>query len=117
MKNLDIFPTTAFTIGPVPVTSTVVTTWLVMAFIIVTCYLATRRLSVKPSLVQEIIEAIFEVIIKTVRDVLPIEAWLVAPVLGTLWILIGFSNLTGLLPGLRSPTSDINTTFAVGPAR
>lgn len=38
--------------------------------------------------------------------------WLVVPVLGTLWIFIGFSNLTGLLPGLKTPTADINTTFA-----
>jgi F-type H+-transporting ATPase subunit a len=74
--------------------------------------LLTRRLSLKPSLPQEIVESCFEAVENTIRDVLPIDPWLVVPVLGTLWIFIGFSNLTGLLPGLKTPTADINTTFA-----
>ena len=112
MKNIGIFPETVFSIGPVPITSTVITTWLVMFIIVVICYFLTRSLSIKPSIIQEILEASFEAIEKTVRDVLPVDPWRVVPVLGTLWILIGFSNLTGLIPGLKTPTADLNTTFA-----
>ncbi|MDH5768904.1 MAG: F0F1 ATP synthase subunit A [Nitrospirota bacterium] len=112
MKNIGIFSETVFSIGPVPITSTVITTWLVMFIIVVICYFLTRSLSIKPSIIQEILEASFEAIEKTVRDVLPVDPWRVVPVLGTLWILIGFSNLTGLIPGLKTPTADLNTTFA-----
>ena len=112
MKKIEVFPETVFSMGPVSVTDTVVTTWLVMALIAITSYLLTRRLSLKPSLSQEIVESLFEAVEKTIKEVLPIDPWLVVPVLGTLWIFIGFANLTGLLPGLRTPTADINTTFA-----
>ncbi|MBW7897253.1 ATP synthase subunit a [Candidatus Brocadiaceae bacterium B188] len=112
MKIFNVFPETIFSIGPVHITDTVITTWLVMIAIITISYFATRKLSVKPSFFQEIIEAVFEAIEVTIKDILPVEPWLVIPVLGTLWILIGFSNLAGLIPGLKTPTADLNTTFA-----
>jgi len=112
MKELDIFPETVFSVGPVQISNTVIHTWIIMAIITITCYFLTRRLSLKPSLCQEILESIFEAIEKTIKDVLPINPWLVVPVLGTLWIFIGSSNLAGLVPGLRTPTADLNTTLA-----
>jgi F-type H+-transporting ATPase subunit a len=49
----------------------------------------------------------------TVRDILPIEPRFVVPVLGTLWLFIGVANLAGLVPGMKTPTADLNTTFAL----
>jgi F-type H+-transporting ATPase subunit a len=112
MKGLTISPEIIFSIGPLHITETVVTTWIVMAAICSVSFLATRRLSIKPSASQEILEAAFEAVEKTVREVLPIDPWTALPVLGTIWILIGFSNLIGMIPGLRTPTADLNTTFA-----
>jgi F-type H+-transporting ATPase subunit a len=112
MNRIAVFPETVFSIGPVQVTDTVIFTWIVMAVIIITSVLLTRRLSLRPTLRQEVIEAVFDAIEKTVSDVLPLDPWLVVPMLGTLWILIGFSNLVGLIPGMKTPTADINTTFA-----
>ena len=98
MNRIAVFPETVFSIGPVQITDTVVFTWIVMAVIIVTSFLLTRRLSLRPTLRQEALEAVFEAVEKTVQDVLPLDPWLVVPLLGTLWILIGFSNLVGLVP-------------------
>jgi len=112
VKRLNVFPESVFSVGPAHITDTVMTTWLIMTVVITVCFLFTRKLSIEPSAGQEIIEAAFEAVEKTVRDVLPIDPWLVVPVLGTLWIMIGFSNLVGLLPGLKTPTADLNTTFA-----
>ncbi len=112
MRTISVFPETVFSIGPVHISDTVLTTWFVMAIITIICYFSTRKLSIKPSTYQEVLEAVFETIEKTIKDVLPIDPWLVVPVLGTIWIIIGFSNLTGLIPGLKTPTADINTTFA-----
>jgi F-type H+-transporting ATPase subunit a len=110
--GITILPETLFSVGPVHITDTIITTWIVMAVISVISFLATRRLSIKPSVFQEITEAVFESVEKTVMEVLPVEPWAAVPVLGTIWILIGFSNLIGLLPGLSTPTADLNTTFA-----
>ena len=112
VRRFDIFPEVLFSIGPVEVTDTVIITWVVMIMITCVCYMLTRRLSLKPSGYQEILEAVFEAMEKTVNDIVPVNPWMVVPVLGTLWIFIGFSNLIGLLPGFKTPTADINTTFA-----
>jgi F-type H+-transporting ATPase subunit a len=112
MRHISIFPETVFSIGPVYITDTVLTTWFVMAIITIICYFSTRKLSIKPSTFQEVLEAVFGAIEKTAKDVLPVDPWLAVPILGTFWILIGFSNLTGLIPGLKTPTADLNTTFA-----
>lgn len=112
MRTSSVFPETVFSIGPAHISDTVLTTWFVMAIITIICYFSTRKLTIKPSTYQEVLEAVFETIEKTIKDVLPIDPWLVVPVLGTIWIILGFSNLTGLIPGLKTPTADINTTFA-----
>ena len=112
MKRIGIAPETVFSIGPLSVTDTVVTTWIVMAVIALIAFVSTRRLSLKPTLRQEVMEAAFEAVEKTVHEVLPGDPWIAVPVLGTIWVLIGFSNLIGLLPGLNTPTADLNTTFA-----
>ncbi len=112
MKRIGVFPETVFSVGPVHVTDTVITTWLIIAVIGGASFFLTRRLSLRPSLVQEIVESAFEAVEKTISEMLPVDPRPVTPVLGTLWIFIGFSNLVGLLPGLKTPTADINTTFA-----
>ncbi len=113
MNRLAVFPETVFSVGPVQVTDTVIFTWVVMTVIVLTSWLLTRRLSAdRPTLIQEMLEAGFEAVEKTVQEVVPFDPWLVVPLLGTLWILIGFSNLVGLVPGIKTPTADINTTFA-----
>lgn len=112
MKELQVFSTTVFSIGPVAISDTVLTTWLAMAVITFIAFFGTRNLTIRPSLFQEILEAIFEVTEKTIRDVLPIDPWKVVPFLGTFWIFIAFANLIGLIPGLKSPTADLNTTAA-----
>ena len=112
MTRVTVFPETIATIGPIRVSDTVVTTWFIMAAMVLFCWLLKRRLSLRPSLVQEVVEALFETTEKTVREVLPIDPWLAVPVIGTLWLMIGGANLAGLIPGLTTPTADLNTSCA-----
>lgn len=112
MKAPEVFPIDIISIGPVVITNTVIITWLAMAVIIIGSYLLTRRLSTSPGIRQEILESILEAAEKTIKETLPIDPWEVIPLIMTLWILIGISNLIGLVPGLITPTADINTTFA-----
>ena len=109
---MEFLPGTILRFGDVVITDTVVFTWIVMAFLSIASYVITRRFSLVPSPVQEATEALFESIKNLVEEALDVDAWDVIPLLGTLWIFIGVSNLLGLVPGLKTPTADINTTFA-----
>lgn len=113
MSRIVINPETVASIGPVSLSTTVVTTWAVMAVVVGLSWMFTRRLAMRPSLLQEVVEALFETTEKTVREILPADPWMAVPVVGTLWILIAFANLVGLIPGLTTPTADLNTTFAL----
>ena len=84
-----------------------------MAAIVLAAFAATRRLAIRPTKMQGLLESVYAAIERTVREILPVEPRFVVPVLGTLWLFIGAANLAGLVPGMRTPTADLNTTFAL----
>ena len=54
---------TAFTLGPVAITTPVVVTWAIMAVLTVASILMTRRLSLKPGRAQAVLELIVSTIV------------------------------------------------------
>jgi len=101
-------------LGPVRITATVVTTWGILLALALACHLATRRLSVEdPGLVQTALEGAVEAIAGAIDAVAPGRAGLLLPFLGTLWIFVAVANLTGLVPGLHSPTGDLSAAAAL----
>lgn len=112
MNGLEFIPGVIFRFGGVVITDVVVVTWVVMAVLAAASFAITRRFSLVPSPLQEAVEALFESIKKIIEETLEVDAWAVIPLLGTLWIFIGAANLIGLVPGFKTPTADINTTFA-----
>jgi len=99
--------------GPVQLTSTVLTTWFVMAFIGCFCWLATRRLQMSPSSLQTLIEAIVSVIEESIHDIAPQNVQQILPFIGSLWVYLISANLIGLFPGMHSPTRDLSATAAL----
>ena len=99
-----------FRIGPFAITSIVVTTWGIMLLLGMFCWLATRRLALDPGPLQTMLEGVVSAIEESIRAVLPERAQLVLPFIGTLWIYIVISNLTGLIPHLHSPTGNLSVT-------
>lgn len=101
-------------LGPFGISSTVVTTWGIVLALGLCSWLASRHLSVAdPSLVQTAQEGAVQAAEAAVEAVLPGHSALVLPFVGTLWLFIGVANLTGLVPGLHSPTGDLSTTAAL----
>ena len=96
-----------FTLLGIPIRNTVVMTWILMAIIIGLVLIVKQ---VKPSLLEMLLEFI-EGIVGDVLDVENLTPYL--PLLGSLFIFICFSNLLSVVPGLSSPTADVNTTFAL----
>ena len=108
---LDI--NTVFNLGPLVVTNTVVTTWVIVAALGLLSWLATRRLSQTPGSIQTALEAAVIIIEDAVTEVAPQQAKLLTPFIGSLWIFLVIANLSGLIPGVRSPTGDLSATSAL----
>jgi len=110
----EIAPYVVFTVGPLEVTSTIVNTWAMMLLLGVGVYLAGRNLKLRPGLVQNVLEWLVEAIENLIREMAGVkDTAIFLPIVGTLAFFIGSANLIGLLPGLRSPTPDINTPLAM----
>jgi F-type H+-transporting ATPase subunit a len=96
---------------------TVIETLVVMAIIILLALAVRARLSVtRPGAVQNVLEAIFDFVNGFVVDNLgSARAASIGPLALALFLFILLSNYLDLLPipGVKSPTSDINTTLAL----
>jgi F-type H+-transporting ATPase subunit a len=99
--------------GPVSITNTVVTTWGIMAITGVIAWLASRRLSLEPGLWQTAIEGMVSSIEDAIHAVAPEQTQLLLPFIGSLWVFLVIANLSGLIPGLHSPTRDLSATAAL----
>lgn len=113
MEGGDLLHGFAFHIGPLSISDTVLTSWLLMALLGVCAWLISRSLSLRPSPLQTAVEGAVGVIEEAVHEVLPQHAQQVLPLIATLWIFLLTANLVGLIPGLHSPTRDLSATAAL----
>lgn len=100
-------------LGPLHLTSTVVTTWILCAFLVLASWLVTRHLKDEPGPLQTAVEGCLAAMDSAIREVEPEYATRLLPLIGTLWIFLLGANLTGLIPGLHSPTRDLSATSAL----
>jgi F-type H+-transporting ATPase subunit a len=110
MEGNDIVASVVFQLGPLAVTSTVVTTWLLMAVLGLFAWFATRRLATQPGPLQTALEGVVASIEDAVATVAPLQAQQLTPFIGSLWIYLVVANLSGLIPGVHSPTRDLSAT-------
>lgn len=113
MAEDSLFILPMFELGPVQLTNTVITTWVVMAIIGCFAWLVTRRLQIHPGRLQTLVEAIVSVIEESIHDIAPQHVQQIMPFIGTLWVFIVIANLIGLIPGMHSPTRDLSATAAI----
>lgn len=109
----ELIPSIIFTVGPLQVTSTVVNTWIIMAFVCLVFWLLGRQLKVRPTRLQNVLEWLVEAIDGLIKDMIPHQSRLFLPIVGTLTVFIAAANLGGLIPGLRSPTTDLSTPLSL----
>lgn len=98
------------------ISETVVTSWIIMAGIIIAAFLLTRNLKPVPtSKVQIMLEYAIVTLRNLVRSNMgqSVDKKMpnMLPYLGTLLLFFTCSNLIGLL-GFKSPTTDVDTTLA-----
>lgn len=88
--------------------STVV--WLMLGLL---AFLAFRKRSLVPGPLQNMLEWVVETLSNMVVSILGEEGRRFVPFVGTLFIYIFCMNILGLIPGLFSSTSKLNTTLAL----
>ncbi|MBP2278500.1 F0F1 ATP synthase subunit A [Sphingopyxis sp. SE2] len=102
-----------FTIGPVPISQPVVTTWGIMAVLTIGCWLLTRRLGLRPTKTQAALELVVDVIARQIRETMEAEPQPYLPLIGTLFIFLLVANWSSLLPGVEPPTAALETDAAL----
>lgn len=110
MQQASILPNVLLKIGPLSISSSIYTTWLIIIVLCLISYFITHKFLISPGKVQTIAEATITAMRNTISAVLPEHTDLVLPYIATLWIFILISNLIGIIPGLQSPTGDLSVT-------
>lgn len=100
-------------IGPLPLTGTVLTTWTIMAVLVAACWLVTRRLEVRPTGRQALVETLVSSICQQIEDATRCKPPLLLPLIGTLFLFLVFANLISVVPGLAAPTARLETPAAL----
>jgi F-type H+-transporting ATPase subunit a len=101
-----------FHLGTVPITSSVVVTWAIMA-VLVLGTLATRSLTLVPSRMQAAFELIVETVDSQILDTMRAEPQPYRAFIGTLFLFIFVANWSSLVPGVEPPTAHIETDAAL----
>ena len=88
----------------------VVMALIVMILIIVFFKLVVKNLSLIPGKTQNMLEMLYKAFRSMIEDFMGKEGRKFIPVIGTLGIFVGVSNLMGLMPEFGSPTANLNVT-------
>ena len=84
-----------------------------MAILALFSFLATRRMSMIPDRMQNVMEAILGGFDDLLIETMGPEGRRFFPLIATLGLYILTSNLLGLFPGFESPTANLNTTVSM----
>ncbi|PIQ85510.1 MAG: ATP synthase F0 subunit A [Candidatus Omnitrophica bacterium CG11_big_fil_rev_8_21_14_0_20_45_26] len=89
---------------------TVIFSWLAAIVISIIFTLGSRKQTLIPEGFQNFIETIVEAMENMVTGIIGSKGRAYVPFIGTLFIYIFVQNWLGLVPGMMSPTTNINTT-------
>jgi F-type H+-transporting ATPase subunit a len=87
--------------------------WLVMLLIVAVCSVAVFTVKKSPRGMQSAVEYFIEWLLEKAKDILGENAFRFMPLFVMLFLFIFFSNLLGLIPGLKSPTANISINLAM----
>jgi F-type H+-transporting ATPase subunit a len=113
MSVSPLISTVAFTLGPVAVTVPVVTTWAVMAAMVLLSATATRRLSLRAGPVQTVLELFVLTIDDQIRSTVQADPAPYRVLIGTLFLFILTADWVSLIPGAEPPTAHLETDAAL----
>lgn len=113
MGSSDLLKETGLPLGPVVLSGPVLTTWGIMLALGIGSWIVTKRLRLDPGPLQVVLEGLVSAADEAIRAVLPAQTARLLPFIATLWLFIMVANLSGLIPGVNAPTSNLSTTAAL----
>lgn len=113
MKASPLAIEPVFHIGPAPITAPVLVTIAIMALLVLLSFLATRRLSLRPSRTQAALELLVTTIDGQIRDTMQTEPKAYRALIGAIFIFVLVANWSSLVPGVEPPTSRLETDAAL----
>lgn len=102
-----------FHLGPVPISSAVAVSWGIVAALALGSWLATRRLSLRPSRTQAVLELLVETIDGQIRDTMQVDPAPYRALIGSIFLFVLTANWSGLVPGIEPPTAHLETDAAL----
>lgn len=93
---------------------TLITTWAVILFIIALALLIRKNIKKIPGKLATTFELLYTAFENMSREALGKDAGKFTPLVFTLFIFVLLSNWIGIIPGLKSPTYDLNTCLGLG---
>lgn len=131
-SHIVLAPETLTHLGSFPITNTMLVSYLVMITLIIISFLATKKMSLIPSGLQNGMEAIIEALYNLAHDVAHEKTKTFFPFVATFFLFILTANWFGLIPGMgtigfkeiehgkevlvplfRSVNSDLNITLGL----
>lgn len=113
MNSHELSPAVWLTLGPIGLTETVITTWLITLLLVAAAWIINRRLILAAGPVQTAAEGVVSAIESAIQAVAPGYVEQLLPFIGSLWVFLVVANLAGVIPGVHSPTRDLSTTSAL----
>ena len=113
MTDSPLSLTTAFHLGPVPVSQPVVITWGIIVLLATVSFALTRRLAMRPAWPQAVLELIVSTLDGQIRGTIPGDPARFRALIGTLLIFILVANWSSLVPGIEPPTAHLETDAAL----
>ena len=88
-------------------------TWLTMLILIVSALLLVKSVNIIPSKGQNFFEMVISGLENFMVEITGPEGRFFFPYIATVFLFILVSNMIGLIPGMFSPTANLNTTLAL----
>lgn len=101
LPDIKIAPDVIFTIGPFPVTNTLLGTWITIVILVILCYFGTRKRDLIPSGIQNFVEWAVESLLGLVEGVAgKTKGKKFFPLVASFFIFILFANSLDVIPGV-----------------
>jgi len=110
MESSPLAPDILFSIGALPISRAVVTTWAIMLAMGAFLAIAFR---IKAPGLQAGLEITVTAIADQIRQIVGRDPWPFMPLLGSLFLFLVLANLTAIIPGASPPTGHIETPAAL----
>jgi len=96
-----------------PITDTLLVSWLAVILLIIFAALVKRRLKIVPGRLQAGTEILLTFIVEQIESMMPGAGRKFLPFIGTIFMFVGIAMILGIIPGLVNPAGDINAALAM----